>query len=106
MAVRNYYVYIMASMSRVIYVGVTNNIERRTAEHKSGCVEGFTKQYHCTKLVWYEWFRDIRQAIECEKRIKGWTRAKKVALIEAMNPGWVDLSREATPSGDSSLRSE
>jgi putative endonuclease len=106
MAIRNYYVYIMASISRVIYVGVTNNIERRCAEHKSGCIEGFTKTYHCTKLVWYEWFRDIRQAIACEKRIKGWARRKKVALIEAMNPRWCDLSREFTPPEDSSLRSE
>ena len=84
----------MASISRVIYVGVTNDLERRVSEHKSGEGSVFTSRYHCKKLVWYEWFRDVRYAIQCEKRIKGWDRAKKLALIEAENLHWMDLSDE------------
>ncbi len=86
----NYYAYIMASISRVIYVGVTNDLERRVSEHKSGEGSVFTSRYRCRKLVWYERFGDVRQAIECEKRIKGWDRARKLALIEAENPHWMD----------------
>ncbi len=88
----NYWAYIMASVSRVIYVGVTNNLERRVWEHKNKAVEGFTQKYNCTKLVWFEEFREIRDAIACEKRIKGWLRAKKMAMIEERNPYWKDLS--------------
>ena len=88
----NYWTYIMASVSRVIYGGVTNDLERRVGEHKQKAVEGFTKKYNCMKLVWCEEFRAIRDAIACEKRIKGLLRAKKTALIEAKNPYWKDLS--------------
>jgi|SRR5712671_585914 len=108
----NYWTYIMASVSRVIYVGVTNNLERRVWEHKSKAVEGFTTKYNCTKLVWFEVFREIRDAIACEKRIKGLLRAKKMALIEEKNQCWRDLSEgwyqeaPAKNDRDSSLRSE
>jgi putative endonuclease len=108
----SYWTYIMASVSRVMYVGVTNDLERRVWEHRQKQVEGFTKRYKCTKLVWFEEFREIRDAIACEKRIKGLLRARKIALIEEGNQYWRDLSegwyRDAKPKNDrdSSLRSE
>jgi putative endonuclease len=87
-----HYVYIMASASRVLYVGVTSNLHRRVWAHKQKFIDGFTKRYNITRLVYYEETSDIRAAIEREKQIKGWLRAKKVALIESVNPGWSDLS--------------
>jgi len=104
--VREYYVYIMSSQSKVLYTGVTNDLERRVSEHKLRKTPGFTSRYGVTRLVWYESHTDIRDAIEWEKRIKGWLREKKVALIESMNPAWRDLSDDWYSSGDSSLRSE
>jgi putative endonuclease len=86
------HVYIMTNNSRTLYAGVTSDLERRVYEHKHKLIEGFTSRYNITKLVWFEAFPDIEQAIEGEKRIKGWLRRKKVALIEAMNPNWEDLS--------------
>ncbi len=103
---REYYVYIMSSQSKVLYTGVTNDLERRVSEHKQRKTEGFTKRYGVTRLVWYEAFNDINEAIECETRIKGWLRAKKIGLIESMNPAWSDLAGDWFSSGDSSLRSE
>jgi putative endonuclease len=111
----NYWTYIMASLSRVMYVGVTNDLERRVWEHKQKQGGVCTKRYNCTKLVWFEEFREIRDAIACEKRIKGLLRARKIALIEEKNQHWKDLSegwyREAERKNekndrDSSLRSE
>jgi putative endonuclease len=87
-----YYVYIMASRSRVLYVGVTNDLTRRAHEHKQGLVPGFTSKYRVTRLVYYEEFADIRDAIAREKRIKGWKRSRKISLIEATNPTWEDLA--------------
>jgi putative endonuclease len=87
-----HYVYTMASASRVLYTGVTNDLHRRVWEHKQKFIDGFTKRYNITRLVYYEETSDIRAAIEREKQIKGWLRAKKVALIESVNPGWSDLS--------------
>ncbi|MBQ3499479.1 MAG: GIY-YIG nuclease family protein [Clostridia bacterium] len=78
--------------NKVLYTGVTNNLERRIYEHKNGTVEGFTKRYNVHKLVWFDCTSDIYSAIEKEKQIKGWTRAKKNALIKEMNPTWRDLS--------------
>ncbi|MBC8042692.1 MAG: GIY-YIG nuclease family protein [Rhizobacter sp.] len=89
-----YYVYILASPSRVLYVGVTNNLERRMYEHKQKLVEGFTSEYNVTELVYYESTSDISAAIGREKQLKGWTRAKKIKLIESKNPEWEDLSAE------------
>jgi len=86
-----YYVYIMASVSRALYVGVTNNLERRVWEHKQGFVSGFARQYHIKKLVYYEMTENVLSAIEREKQLKKWRREKKVALIEEMNPAWSDL---------------
>ena len=87
---RAYYVYIMASRSRVLYTGVTNDLARRVHEHKQGLIPGFTHTYHITRLVYFEEFTDIRDAIAREKVIKGWVRARKVRLIEASNPIWED----------------
>ena len=95
----------MASKSRTLYVGVTNDLERRAIEHKRKLVPGFTTKYNISKLVWFEEFNDIDQAIEGEKKIKGWRRSKKIALIESANPQWLDLS-ELCPSCDNSCHSE
>ncbi len=80
-----YYVYIMTNKSRTLYTGVTNNLERRVSEHRQKLIPGFTNKYNITLLVYYEVFEDIREAIAREKQIKGWLRAKKIALIESVN---------------------
>jgi putative endonuclease len=109
---RDYYVYIMTNNSGTLYTGVTNDLERRTAEHKQHALRGFTEKYRINRLVYYEVFNDVHLAIEREKQIKAWRRSKKVDLIVSMNPGWEDVSaecHEATSVGrgsDSSLRSE
>ena len=87
-----YYVYIMTNRSQTLYTGVTNDLQHRVYEHKQKPVDGFTKKYNLTKLVYYESTDDVRSAIGREKQIKGWLRAKKIALIESMNPQWGDLS--------------
>ena len=91
----NYYVYIMTNNNnRVMYIGVTNNLERRDYEHKHQLVKGFTTKYNTTKLVYYEHTHDIEAAITREKQLKGWLRNKKNALVEVMNPSWRDLSED------------
>ena len=89
---RTFYVYIMASRTRVLYVGVTNDLARRVNEHKQGSVPGFTTRYRVTRLVYFEEFADIRDAIAREKVIKGWVRSRKTSLIERCNPTWEDLA--------------
>ena len=84
----------MTNKSRTLYTGVTNNLERRVYEHKNKLLPGFTSKYHITMLVYYESGDNISVAIAREKQIKGWLRAKKVALIESMNPNWEDLSED------------
>lgn len=92
---RNYYVYILTNYNNeVMYIGVTNNLERRMYEHKQGLVEGFTRKYYVDKLVYYEHSNSIESAIVREKQLKGWTRKKKNALVENVNPAWQDLSKE------------
>ncbi len=91
---KQYYVYIVTNKSRTLYTGVTNNLERRVYEHKHGFVPGFTKKYNVKRLVYFEATPDIQGAIAREKQIKGWLRAKKVALIESVNAKWEDLSTE------------
>jgi len=91
---KTYYVYVVASASRVLYTGVTNHIERRIEEHRARRVPGFSARYNARELVYVEIFGDIRAAIAREKQIKGWLRAKKIALIESVNPHWKDLSIE------------
>ncbi|MEA2239077.1 MAG: putative endonuclease [Thermoanaerobaculia bacterium] len=78
----------------VLYTGVTNDLLRRVWQHRNGVKEGFTKKYNCDRLVYFEWYQDIRQAIERETEIKKWSRAKKDALVASMNPEWRDLSEE------------
>jgi len=89
-----YAVYIMASRSHNLYIGVTNDIGRRVREHKNHTFEGFTARYNVDRLVWYKIYGDVRDAIVREKQLKGWIRAKKIRLIEALNPTWQDLSEE------------
>ena len=89
-----YYVYIVSSGSGTLYIGMTNSLDRRILEHKSGEVEGFSSQYHCDRLLYYETFDDVHKAIGREKQLKGWRRAKKIALIESMNPRWADLAEK------------
>ena len=89
---KNYYVYILSNNARTLYIGVTNNLERRLYEHKNKLIDGFTKKYNLTKLVYFEATEDIRSAIYREKQLKGWLRIKKIILIEKNNPGWDDLS--------------
>ena len=89
-----YYVYIMSNHSRTLYTGVTNDLERRVWEHKTKSVDGFTKRYNVNQLVYFESTDDVSAAIEREKEIKGWVRRKKVALVNAANPTWEDLSAE------------
>jgi len=103
---KQYYVYIMTNKSRTLYTAVTNNLTRRVYEHKQKLVPGFTRRYNINRLVYYEVTPDIRAAISREKQIKGWLRAKKIGLIESVNPEWRDLSADWFEGGDSSLRSE
>ena len=88
-----YYVYILTNKSnKVMYVGVTNDLQRRLYEHKMELVEGFTKRYHVHKLVYYEEYIDVNDAIRREKQIKGFSRSKKNELVATMNPLWRDFS--------------
>ena len=89
---RTFWVYILASQSRVLYVGVTNDLHRRITEHRRHEVAGFTAKYRVDRIVHCEDSDDIEAAITREKQIKGWRRSKKIALIEATNPTWEDLS--------------
>lgn len=89
-----YYVYILASFSGTLYVGVTNDLEGRMHQHKSTSIKGFTKKYEVTRLLYYEEFDDVYMAIAREKEIKKWRREKKIALFEISNPGWEDLSKD------------
>ena len=102
---KTFYVYLLASKSRRLYVGVTNDLERRLFEHKAKLVDGFTKQYSIDRLVYFEQTTDVLSAITREKQIKSWRRSKKISLIETINPSWEDLSAEWYKA-DSSLRSE
>jgi len=91
---KQYYVYIATNVSKTLYTGVTNNLERRMDEHKRRMGSKFAAKYNITRLAYYEVYTDVREAIAREKQIKSWRREKKVALIESMNPTWQDLSAE------------
>ncbi len=91
---KQYYVYILASKSCVLYVGVTNDLQRRIFEHREKRVPGFTKKYNIARLVYFEVYENIRDAIAREKQIKRWRREKKIVLIQATNPTWRDLSED------------
>ncbi len=91
---RTYYVYMMASNSKVIYTGMTNDLEKRVFQHKGKLIPGFSNKYNTYKLVWFDETDDVVTAIEYEKKIKGWLRNKKIALIEETNLNWNDISKD------------
>jgi putative endonuclease len=87
-----FYVYMLANESRMLYTGMTNSLERRGSEHKLKLMKGYARRYNLTRLVYYEVFTNAKAAIAREKQLKGWRRARKVALIERANPRWRDLA--------------
>jgi len=89
-----YHIYVLANPSGVLYTGVTNHLERRVAQHKQKLQSGFTKKYEVVRLVYFEPYGDIRNAISREKQIKRWRREKKLALIRNVNPKFLDLSAD------------
>jgi len=89
---KDYYVYILTNKSRTLYTGITNDLNRRLYEHKNKLIEGFTRKYNISILVYFELFNNPDDAIRREKQIKGWLRKKKIDLIESTNPEWKDLS--------------
>jgi putative endonuclease len=89
---KTYYVYILTNRSKTLYVGITNDLERRVAEHRHKIGSAFTRKYNIDRLVYFEETSNVEAAIAREKQIKGWRREKKIALVEAMNPDWQDLS--------------
>jgi len=91
---KEYYVYIMTGLSDTLYIGVTNDLERRVYEHKHQITRGFTSKYNLDRLVFCEATGNVNEALAREKQIKGWKRSKKVALIEWQNPGWRDIADE------------
>jgi putative endonuclease len=92
---KQYYVYMMTNEWRtVLYTGVTNSLQTRVWQHKNKSVDGFTKKYNCSLLVYIEIYDEIDQAIAREKQIKGWSRAKKNALVNTTNPQWKDLAAD------------
>ena len=94
----SYWVYMMSNSNRnVLYIGVTNNLFRRYAEHKSGLLEGFTKRYHCHALVYYEEYQQAEDAIAREKQLKGWSRSKKDVLVQTKNPLLKDIGEYLLP---------
>ena len=90
----SYFTYIMASRSHTLYIGVTGDLRKRMFQHKWKEHESFTARYNCDRLVWFERYQDVRNAIGREKELKGWRRSRKIALIESVNPAWIDLSRD------------
>ena len=89
---KNYFIYILTSDTGTLYTGVTNNLEKRIYQHKHKLIDGFTKKYNITRLVYFEETTDINAAIQREKEIKGWRRSKKIELIKTSNPTWKDLA--------------
>ncbi|MGE0686410.1 MAG: GIY-YIG nuclease family protein [Dehalococcoidia bacterium] len=96
----DYYVYILSNVSRTLYVGFTSNLEKRMYEHRMKLVDGFTRRYNITMLVYFEAGDDWERARVRERQLKGWLRQRKVALIEATNPEWRDLSKEFSKPED------
>ena len=109
MGYKQYHVYILTNRWRsVLYTGIRSALEKRIWQHQNKAVPGFTKTYNCDRLVLFETYDEVQQAIAREKQIKGWLRSKKIALIAAMNPEWIDLASDwfkSSSGGDPSLRS-
>lgn len=97
---KDYYVYIMASKSGVLYIGVTNDLSKRTYQHRKGLIPGFSQKYKTHQLVYFESCSSIMDAIAREKQLKGWRRDKKLALIKSVNPTMSDLSRSFDSAQD------
>jgi putative endonuclease len=95
--VKQYVVYIMTNRSGTLYTGVTSDLAHRVAQHRTGETGGFTSRYRIDRLVYYERTSDVRVALGREKQINAWTRAKRVALINSMNPKWIDLAESGVP---------
>jgi putative endonuclease len=93
-----YFTYIVASKSRTLYTGMTGDLLKRVFQHKQKVHEGFSSRYNCNRLVWFERFANVSEAIQREKELKGWTRARKIALIQSANPTWEDLSEQWYPT--------
>ena len=91
---RKFWVYIVASITGTLYMGLTNDLEVRVRQQKAVEIEGFSSKYHCTRLVYYESFNSVLKAIRREKQLKGWKRSKKITLIEKANPRWADLAEK------------
>ena len=89
---KQYFVYIMASTTGTLYIGITNDLRRRVHEHKNKLIPGFTSKYNVDRLVYYEQTQDVRAAIAYEKTLKGWLRSRKLELIQHANPTWRDLN--------------
>jgi putative endonuclease len=94
---RSYCVYIVGSISGTLYIGMTGNLHKRAFEHKFHRIEGFSDDYDIERLLYWESYDEVHQAINREKQLKGWRREKKVVLIESMNPQWLDLSKDWYP---------
>ena len=92
MTTHTYFVYILSSRTRVLYIGVTNDLRRRLDQHRSGTGSDFTRRYRVCRLVYVENFSSVLEAIQREKQLKGWVRRRKVELIESLNPSWADLA--------------
>jgi len=93
--IHQYFVYILSSKyNGTLYVGITNNLQRRINEHKAGLIKGFTKKYNVNRLMYFETFQNVSEAIKREKNIKKWKRSWKIELIESNNKNWVDLAKD------------
>jgi putative endonuclease len=91
----NFWIYILTNRNHsVLYIGLTNRLSRRTWEHREGVKPGFSSKYQCKKLVYYEYYRDLRDAIARESQLKKWSRAKKISLVNRLNPTWNDLGAD------------
>lgn len=100
---KQYYVYILASVSRALYVGITSSLSQRVWEHRHHIKSGHATKYRIDRLVYYEVYHDAKTAIAREKQIKGWRREKKIRLIESTNLGWRDLGTDWSPASDQPL---
>ena len=94
---KTYCVYVMGSLSGTLYIGITSNLHKRAFQHKFHKIEGFTDKYQVERLLYWESLDDVHKAIAREKQLKGWRRSKKIVLIEAVNPHWLDLARDWYP---------
>jgi putative endonuclease len=103
---RQYYMYMMSNRSKTIYTGMTNGLRKRVLQHKLSMNEGFTHKYKLDRLVYYEMFGNVLNAIAREKEIKGWLRIRKIELIVSVNPTWADLSHKLFPDLEDEVQKE